>query len=122
MDTSKNVKLEIIYYYKICESSPEEPTKVAKKKVVFHFPPDQLCHEVHKTLRNYTKNKAVLLVDGKCMLGGTVEKNLMGKKLVMFNKETVEEILLKEDFGPQQEFKKITTEDVLALREKYYSS
>ena len=116
------VKLEVLYYWRVHERTPEgEPKKIAKRTIFFYFPPDKPCHEVHKALCTFAKGKVVLFADRKCMMGGTVEKSLVGKELVMFNKETAEVILKKSLESDPSEIEIITVEDVVALREKYYS-
>nr|QBK85821.1 MAG: hypothetical protein LCMAC101_04160 [Marseillevirus LCMAC101] len=118
------VKLEVLYYWKVHERNSEgEPKKIAKRRIFFYFPPDKPCHEVHKALCRFAESKVVLFADGKCMMGGTVEKSLVGKELVMFNQETTEVILKKSlELRPPSEHEEITMEDVVALRERYYST
>ena len=114
MDTSQDVKLNVMYYYRISETSPEgEPTKIGKKSITSYFPPDATCHEVHRALCVYAKSGVALFADKKCILGGTVEKSLMGKELVVYSQE-IGNILIKK-FEPQQEVEDITMEDVIAL-------
>ena len=117
------VKLEVLYYWRVHERTSEgEPKKIAKRRIFFYFPPDKPCHEVHKALCKFAKGKVVLFADNQCMMGGTVEKSLVGKELVMFNEETAEVILKKSLESDPSEHEEITIEDVVALREKYYST